>query len=100
MMKSDAPFITPGFVLESMKHHAVPWWLTTEDLPASENRVTIHNTTPFSVDDWQPGLPGYHPSGDTGRANEPESVTVAGHMRIRLSYTPNNVESFDQLKDR
>ena len=33
MMKGDAPPLTPGFVLETMKHHAVPWWLTTEDLP-------------------------------------------------------------------
>ena len=28
MMKGDAPPLTPGFVLETMKHHAVPWWLT------------------------------------------------------------------------
>jgi choline dehydrogenase-like flavoprotein len=47
MMKGDAPPLTPGFVLEAMKHHAVPWWLTTEDLPDPENRVTIHNTTPL-----------------------------------------------------
>ena len=67
MMKGDAPLLTPGFVLETMKHHAVPWWLTTEDLPAPENRVTIHNTTPLSVEAQQPGLPGAHPSGDTGR---------------------------------
>ncbi len=33
MMKGDAPPLTPGFVLETLKHHAVPWWLTTEDLP-------------------------------------------------------------------
>ncbi len=46
MMKSQAPFFTPGLVLETMKHHAVPWWLTTEDLPAAENRVTLHNATP------------------------------------------------------
>jgi choline dehydrogenase-like flavoprotein len=45
MMKADAPPLTPGFVLEEMKHHAVPWWLTTEDLPDPENRVTLKNTT-------------------------------------------------------
>ena len=33
MMKGDAPPLTPGFVLETLKQHAVPWWLTTEDLP-------------------------------------------------------------------
>ena len=46
MMKGDAPPLTPGFVLETMKHRAVPWWLTTEDLPDPENRVNTrkHHT--------------------------------------------------------
>jgi choline dehydrogenase-like flavoprotein len=100
MMKGDAPPITPGFVLEGMKHHAVPWWLTTEDLPAPDNRVTLHNATPLSVEAWQPGLVGAHPSGDTGRTNQSEPVTDAAPRRIQLSYTPNNVESFERLKDR
>ena len=67
MMKGDAPPLTPGFVLETMKHHAVPWWLTTEDLPDPDNRVTLHNTTPatrsrIGSPDWPapipPGTPG------------------------------------------
>lgn len=100
MMKGDAPFFTPEFALETMKHYAVPWWLTTEDLPAAENRVTIHNTTPLSVEARQPGVSGAHPAGDTGPTNESESVSIAAPMRIQLSYTPNNVESFNRLKDR
>jgi len=39
MMKGDAPPLTPGFVLEEMASHAVPWWLTAEDLPSPDNRV-------------------------------------------------------------
>jgi choline dehydrogenase-like flavoprotein len=100
MMKGDAPPLTPGFVLEGMKHHATPWWLTTEDLPDSENRVTIHNSTPLSVEDSQPGLSGAHGSGDTGRTNESERVTDSAPKRIQLSYTPNNTKSFERLKDR
>ncbi|MGI4758786.1 MAG: GMC oxidoreductase [Janthinobacterium lividum] len=100
MMKGDAPPLTPGFVLEGMKHHAVPWWLTTEDLPSAKNRVTLHNATPSSVVSRQPGVVGAHPSGDTGRTNESEPVSVHAPHRIQLSYTPNNVESFDRLKDR
>ena len=100
MMKGDAPPLTPNLILESMKHHAVPWWLTTEDLPDPENRVTLHNTTPHSVEHLQPGTAGSHPSGDTGRTNESESVNDHAPHRIRLSYTPNNVESFNRLKDR
>jgi choline dehydrogenase-like flavoprotein len=64
MMKADAPPLTPKFVLELMTTHAVPWWLTTEDLPDPDNRVQI----------------------------------VDG--KIRLDYTPNNVESFDRLRDK
>ena len=41
MMKGDAPPLTPGFILEGLKRHAVPWWLTTEDLPDPNNRVTL-----------------------------------------------------------
>jgi choline dehydrogenase-like flavoprotein len=100
MMKGDAPPLTPGFVLEKMKQHAVPWWLTTEDLPDPNNRVTLHNTTPLSVVHVQPGLGGAHPSGDTGRINESEQVSDSGPGRIQLSYTPNNVESFNRLKER
>jgi choline dehydrogenase-like flavoprotein len=100
MMKGDAPPLTPGFVLEGMKHHAVPWWLTTEDLPSAENRVTLHNATPLSIESNQPGLSGAHPSGDTGSTNETELVNNHSPRRIQLSYTPNNVESFDRLKDR
>ena len=100
MMKGDAPPLTPGFVLETMKHHAVPWWLTTEDLPDPDNRVTLHNTTPLAVQNTQPGLGGPHPSGDTGHTNESEYVSDNAPYRIQLSYTPNNVQSFERLKDR
>jgi choline dehydrogenase-like flavoprotein len=100
MMKGDAPPLTPGFVLETMKHHAVPWWLTTEDLPDPNNRVTLHNTTPLSAESTQPGVAAAHPSGDTGHTNESEAVTEAAPGWIQLSYTPNNVESFNRLKDR
>ncbi|GAC1435658.1 MAG: GMC family oxidoreductase [Terriglobales bacterium] len=100
MMKGDAPPLTPAFILEGMKHHAVPWWLTTEDLPDPDNRVTLHNATPLFVENKQPGLSGPHPSGDTGPTNESELVSDHAPRRIQLSYTPNNVESFERLKDR
>jgi choline dehydrogenase-like flavoprotein len=64
MMKADAPPLTPTFVLDLMTTHAVPWWLTTEDLPDPNNRVQIVNG------------------------------------KVRLDYTPNNVESFERLRDK
>ena len=104
MMKDDAPPLTPGFVLEKMKQHAVPWWLTTEDLPDPNNRVTLENTTPSQSDTTPtPGPAGPHPADDTDPTcanNQTSTVSVAAPGRIKLSYTPNNVESFNRLKDR
>jgi choline dehydrogenase-like flavoprotein len=107
MMTGDAPPLTPGFVLEKMKQHAVPWWLTTEDLPDPENRVTLENATPSSMAESviapSPSVLGVHPADDTdptGADNQAGVTSVAPVGRIKLSYTPNNVESFERLKDR
>ena len=41
MFESDAPKFTPGFTLEMMATHALDFWMTSEDLPNAENRVTL-----------------------------------------------------------
>jgi choline dehydrogenase-like flavoprotein len=38
---ADAPFFAPGFVLDQMAKHSIDWWLTAEDLPHPENRVSL-----------------------------------------------------------
>lgn len=40
-LKGGAPAITPGFTLDIMAHHSLDFWLTSEDLPDPENRVTL-----------------------------------------------------------
>jgi choline dehydrogenase-like flavoprotein len=43
-MKGEEPKLTmlaPHWSLDDVAHHAVDFWLTTEDLPVPENRVTI-----------------------------------------------------------
>ena len=43
-MKGEEPKLTllaPHFSLDEVASHAVDWWLTTEDLPMPENRVTV-----------------------------------------------------------
>ncbi len=42
MFRADAPFFAPGFSLDQMARHAVDFWLTTEDLPDPNNRVTLN----------------------------------------------------------
>jgi choline dehydrogenase-like flavoprotein len=41
VLKAGAPPLTPGFVLEKMASHSLDFWLTSEDLPDPDNRVTI-----------------------------------------------------------
>lgn len=41
MFRADAPKLTPESVLREMAEHALDFWLTSEDLPDPENRVTL-----------------------------------------------------------
>lgn len=40
-LRAGAPAIAPGFALEMMGAHSLDFWLTSEDLPDPENRVTL-----------------------------------------------------------
>jgi len=40
-LSAGAPAIAPGFTLDLMARHSLDFWLTTEDLPDPENRVTL-----------------------------------------------------------
>ncbi len=40
-LSAGAPAITPGFTLELMAKHSLDFWLTSEDLPDPDNRVTL-----------------------------------------------------------
>jgi hypothetical protein len=44
MFRGEKPLETrfaPGWTLEGVARHAVDFWLSTEDLPQPENRVTV-----------------------------------------------------------
>jgi choline dehydrogenase-like flavoprotein len=43
MFRDDAPKIAPGFTLDLMAKHAVDFWLTSEDLPLPQNRITVNS---------------------------------------------------------
>jgi len=40
-LSAGAPAIAPGFTLNLMAKHSLDFWLTSEDLPDPENRVTL-----------------------------------------------------------
>jgi choline dehydrogenase-like flavoprotein len=41
VLAAGAPKFAPGWTLEQMAKHALDFWLTSEDLPDPENRVTV-----------------------------------------------------------
>ena len=43
MLKAEAPPLVPGMTLDLMARHAVDFWITSEDLPDPENRVTLNS---------------------------------------------------------
>ena len=43
MFREEAPKFAPGFTLEQMARRAVDFWLTGEDLPLPQNRVTVNS---------------------------------------------------------
>jgi choline dehydrogenase-like flavoprotein len=45
MLAEGAPFFAPGLALDFIATHSIDWWLTSEDLPSPDNRVTLdeHN---------------------------------------------------------
>lgn len=40
-LRAGAPAIAPGWTLDKMARHSLDFWLTSEDLPAADNRVTL-----------------------------------------------------------
>jgi choline dehydrogenase-like flavoprotein len=41
VLRAGAPRLVPGMTLEIMANHALSFWLTSEDLPDPDNRVTL-----------------------------------------------------------
>jgi len=41
-LRAGAPAIAPGWTLDTMAKHSLDFWLTSEDLPDPENRVTLN----------------------------------------------------------
>jgi choline dehydrogenase-like flavoprotein len=41
-LSAGAPPVVPGFTLDLMSKHSLDFWLTSEDLPDPDNRVTLN----------------------------------------------------------
>ncbi len=41
ILRAGAPWFAPGLALDYLARHAIDFWLTSEDLPQPDNRVTV-----------------------------------------------------------
>src|SRR4051795_504731 len=41
ILRAGAPWFAPGLALDYLSRHAIDFWLTSEDLPHPDNRVTV-----------------------------------------------------------
>ena len=76
MYRGEKPLMTklaPGFSLEDVADHAVDFWLSTEDLPQAENRVTVDRDGNLTL--------AYRASNDTARDRLFEQLrSLLGHL--------------------
>lgn len=50
LLAAEAPIPAPGFTFDWMAKHAIDFWLTTEDLPHPDNRVTLNRQGEITLD--------------------------------------------------
>src|SRR5688572_6984971 len=81
-LSAGAPAIAPGFTLELMAKHSLDFWLTSEDLPDPENRVTLNSQGRITL--------AYEPNNDEG------------HRQLikRLKRTLNHLDCHEHLIPR
>ncbi len=57
-LRAGAPAIAPGWTLDLMARHSLDFWLTSEDLPDPDNRVTLDRQGDIVLS--------YHPNNEAG----------------------------------
>jgi choline dehydrogenase-like flavoprotein len=68
-LKAGAPAIAPGFTLDLMAGHSLDFWLTSEDLPDPNNRVTLDRDGNIVLD--------YRPNNEEGHKR---LITALKHL--------------------
>ena len=69
-LRAGAPAIAPGWTLDLMAKHSLDFWLTSEDLPDPDNRVTLDR-------DGQHRRCRYTPNNDEGHRGSSTSSSTS-----------------------
>jgi choline dehydrogenase-like flavoprotein len=59
-LRGDAPKFAPQFTLELMASHSLDFWLTSEDLPSPDNRVSLDEDGSIRLSYTPNNLEGHH----------------------------------------
>ena len=84
MFRGDAPGFVPKAILDLMATHGIDFWLTTEDLPKADNRVTLERDGTIRLSYKQNNLEA-HERLKKKLGNAMERIGAAPHL------LPNNV---------
>jgi choline dehydrogenase-like flavoprotein len=76
-LKAGAPAIAPGWTLELMAKHSLDFWLTSEDLPDPNNRVTLDQAGNIVLT--------YQPNNEEGHGHLTEKLKTLMKQQTRCS---------------
>ena len=84
MFKADAPKLAPGMALEYVAKHSLDFWMTSEDLPDSENRVIVDDDGQISLHYTENNLEGH-------KMLQKKLRSILEHIGCESHIFPNNV---------
>jgi choline dehydrogenase-like flavoprotein len=73
-LRAGAPAIAPGWTLEAMAQHSLDFWLTSEDLPDPDNRVSLNR------------------QGEIVLSYKPNNQKAHEQLKKQLKYTLNRIK--------
>jgi choline dehydrogenase-like flavoprotein len=83
-LSAGAPAIVPGMTLDIMAKHSLDFWLTSEDLPDPNNRVTLDRDGEIVLS--------YTPNNDTGHKRLIERLeSLLQHLDMHPHLVPRNL---------
>jgi len=89
-LSAGAPSFVPGMTLEAMARHSLDFWLTSEDLPDPNNRVTIDRTGNIVLS--------YTPNNEEGHRRLMKRLEfLLQHLDMRPHLIPRNLFVGDRI---
>ena len=83
-LAGGAPAFVPGMTLDAMAKHSLDFWLTSEDLPDPENRVTLNRDGKIVLS--------YTPNNEEGHQRLIAKLkSLLGHLDCRETLFPRNL---------